>query len=117
MFCLQSMLERPLFGCIRARLGSPLFLCLETNSFSCVSFNIYCAIRLTFKRLLRSLRRILLEFKGFINPAYLLSKIYIYNICYILYICLFTCCFVCFVLFVLFIYLFFMFLGICRCFF
>ena len=69
----QSMLERPLFGFLRARLGSPLFVDLSLNSLECVMGNIYAAVHLTFQRLVLSLRRMRKEFGGFLNPAYLLG--------------------------------------------
>lgn len=67
------MLERPLFGFLRARLGTPLFLDLRLSSLRCVMGNIYVAVRLTFQRLVLSIRRITKEFGGFVNPYYLLG--------------------------------------------
>lgn len=69
----QSMLERPLFGFLRARLGTPLFLDLRLSSLRCVMHNVYIAVRLCFQRLVLSVRRITKEFGGFVNPRYLLG--------------------------------------------
>ncbi|OEH77616.1 hypothetical protein cyc_07888 [Cyclospora cayetanensis] len=70
---MSSMVERPLFGFLRARLGTPLFLDLRLSSLSCVLHNIYITMRLAFQRLVLSVRRVVKEFGGFANPHYLLG--------------------------------------------
>ncbi|CDJ38828.1 hypothetical protein ETH_00040655, partial [Eimeria tenella] len=69
---ISGMLERPVFGSLRAWLGSRVFVDLQLNSLCCSLRNTYLAVRLAFQRLLLALKRLLKEFAAFVNPKYLL---------------------------------------------